>query len=71
MEYAQAQIDDPTCAKVREYCETQWPSRNSIDSSLKPYWKVKASLTELKDCQLKRDKCVYDTVVKVGESDGC
>ena len=43
MEYVQAQIDDPTCAKVREYCETQWPSRNSIDSSLKPYWKVKAS----------------------------
>ncbi|XP_064390623.1 uncharacterized protein K02A2.6-like [Halichondria panicea] len=58
MEYVQAQIDDPTCAKVREYCETQWPSRNSIDSSLKPYWKVKASLTLVKQLLLYNNRIV-------------
>ena len=26
--------EDPDCPKVREYCKTAWPGKNSIESSL-------------------------------------
>ena len=43
--YKQAQIEDSECSKVREYCKTQCPGKHSIENLLKPYWKVKGSLT--------------------------
>ena len=36
--------EDPDCSKVREYCKTAWPGKNSIESSLKPYWEVRGLL---------------------------
>ena len=38
--YKQAQVEDSECSRVREYCETCWPEITSIESSLKPYWRV-------------------------------
>ena len=43
--YRQAQINDLVCARVREYCKSQWPGRDSIKSAVKPYWKVRGSLS--------------------------
>ena len=43
--YRQAQVEDAECSKVREFCKTQWPERDSVESLLKPYWQVRGSLT--------------------------
>ncbi len=50
--YRQAQIEDTVCSKVREFCKTQWPERDSAESVLKPYWKVRCSLTICDDLLL-------------------
>ena len=38
-------MEDHECSKLREYCVTHRPRISSIESSLKPYWKVRGSLT--------------------------
>ena len=43
--YRRAQQEDEICSKVMEYCRSKWPDRNSIESPLKPLWKVRGSLT--------------------------
>ena len=37
-ELRQEQMKDPTCSRVREYCKTQWPGRDSVPSAVKPYF---------------------------------
>ena len=56
--YRQAQMEDAECAKVREYCQTYWPAKHSIESSLKPYWKVRGSLTLCDDLLLYNSRIV-------------
>ena len=63
-EYAQAQKDDPVCAKVRKCCQEQWPNRDTVDSQLKPYWKVRASLTLVKDLLLYNNRIVVPSSLK-------
>ena len=43
--YRRAQEEDETCRKVMEYCRSSWPDRHSVESSLKPLWKVRGLLT--------------------------
>ena len=42
--YRQAQIEDPTCSIVREYCHTGWPERSSIDPQVKVFWDKRGEL---------------------------
>ena len=37
--------NNDVCSYVREYVKSQWPDKNKIDCSLKPYWKARGSLT--------------------------
>ena len=39
--YKLAQIEECECSRIGEYCKTQWPGQHSMESSLKPYWKVR------------------------------
>jgi hypothetical protein len=44
--YKQAQAEDSGSSRVIEYfCKTQWPEKTSIESSLKPYWRVRGSFS--------------------------
>ena len=43
--YRQAQIEDPTCSIVREYCRTGWPERSSIDPQVKLFWEKRGQFT--------------------------
>ena len=63
-EYAQTQKDDPVCARVRGYCQEQWPNRDIIDSQLKPYWKVRASLSLVKDLLLYNNRIVVPSSLR-------
>ena len=44
-EYSTAQQKDPVCARMREYCESEWPAKEDIPPELAPYFKVKNQLT--------------------------
>ena len=72
-EYRQAQKEDAECLKVRDYCQTHWPDKHSIESSLKPYWKVRGSLTLCDDLLLYNSRIVVppslrrETMLKIHE----
>ena len=72
-EYRQAQIVDAECSQVREYCQTHWPTKHSIESLLKPYWKVRGSLTLVDDLLLYNSRIVVplslrrETMLKIHE----
>ena len=57
-----AQIEDSECSRIREYCKTQWPGQYSMESLLKPYWKMRGSLT------LCDDLLLYDSRIVVPPS---
>ena len=44
-EYSTAQQKDPVCARMREYCESEWPAKEDIPPELAPYFKIKNQLT--------------------------
>ena len=44
-QYAQAQAQDSECSQVREYCLEGCPKKSTVQGCLKPYWKVRGSLT--------------------------
>ena len=66
-------MEDAECSKVREYCQTNWPAKYSIESSLKPYWKVRGSLTLCNDLLLYNSRIVVppslrrETMLKIHE----
>ena len=71
--YKLAQTEDSECSRIREYCKTQWPRQHSMESSLKPYWKVRGSLT-LCDDLLLYNSCIVvpssvrrETLLKIHE----
>ena len=72
-EYQQAQKEDAECLKVRDYCQTHWPDKHSIESSLKPYWKVRGSLNLCDDLLLYNSRIVVppslrrETMLKIHE----
>ena len=72
-EYRQAQMEDAECSQVREYCQMHWPTKHSIESSLKPYWKVRGSLTLVDDLLLYNSRIVVppslrrETMLKIHE----
>ena len=44
--YRHAQADDPACAKVMEYCQSQWPkTQSALTPDLIHYWGARNSLT--------------------------
>ena len=45
-------------------CQEQWPNRDTVDSQLKPYWKVRASLTLVKDLLLYNNRIVVPSSLK-------
>ena len=51
-EYRAAQLQDATCVKVREYCQSGWPDKSSLERALIPYWRERASLTLCNDLLL-------------------
>ena len=57
-QYEDAQTQDETCAQVKTYCQTEWPSRDSMPDSLLPYWKVRSSLTVYKSLLMYNDRIV-------------
>ena len=44
-EYRQAQLQDPICSQVLQYCQSNWPEKHNITGNIRPYWKVRASLS--------------------------
>ena len=44
-QYQEAQLKDPECSLVAEYCQSTWPDKQTVRPELKPYWKVRGSLT--------------------------
>ena len=58
---------------MREYCRTKWPEKDSVESSLKPYWKARRSLTLCDDLLLFNSRIVVppslrtETMCKIHE----
>ena len=72
-EYKQAQLRDAECAKVREYCKSQWPNKYLVDCSLKPYWRDRGALTLCDDLLMHGSRVVVprslrrQTMLKIHE----
>ena len=72
-EYRQAQMEDTECSQVREYYQTHWPAKHSIESLLKSYWKVRGLLTLCDDLLLYNSRIVVppslrrETMLKIHE----
>ena len=62
--YHLAQKADTECAKVRENCQSSWAGRDSIHNSLKPYWKVRGSLTLCDGILLYNNRIVVPTALR-------
>ena len=43
--YCQAQLTDPTCTAVRNYCISGWPRKQTLTKNLLPYWQVRGELS--------------------------
>ena len=43
--YREAQLADPTCTAVRNYCTTGWPRQQTLTNNLLPYWKVRGEIS--------------------------
>ena len=41
-EYRSSQASEPVCSQVRSYCTDGWPNKNSVETALIPYWKVRS-----------------------------
>ena len=63
-EYAQAQKEDEQCAKARNFCLTEWPNRDRVESPLKPYWKERASLSIVNDLLMYNNRIVIPSKLK-------
>ena len=37
-------MNDSLCSQVIKYCQSSWPKKHMIQSSLKPYWTVRGEL---------------------------
>lgn len=48
--YRKAQKEDPVCRQLIEYCHFGWPKH--FDSSLRPFWKVRAQFSQCDDLLL-------------------
>ena len=57
-EYRSSQASDPVCSQVRSYCTEGWPNKNSVETALIPYWKVRSELTVGSDLLLFRRRIV-------------
>ena len=59
--YCQAQLTDPTCTAVRNYCITGWPSKQQLTDNLLPYWKVRGELSLYENLLLYGSRIVVPT----------
>jgi len=41
-EYSSAQARDPVCSQVKEFCNSEWPSKYHISKELQPYWEARS-----------------------------
>ena len=62
--YRQAQEEDEICSKVSVYCKSKWPDRSSIESQLKPFWKVRGSLTICEQLLLYNNRIVVPSAMR-------
>ena len=43
--YKNDQSEDPICQQILTYCQTKWPDKKVLDSSLRPYWQLRGEIT--------------------------
>ena len=43
--YSAAQANDTTCSQILEYCRNGWPTKQHINSTLRPYWEARNNIT--------------------------
>ena len=56
-EHDQAQERDPVCSHAAKYCQLGWPTKQTIEQELIPYWKVRSSLS-MHDHHLLYNDCI-------------
>ena len=56
--YRKAQLQDPECTQVREYCQSGWPTRNALHPNIVPFWKARGALTICNDLLLFNSRIV-------------
>ena len=57
-------MKDTECRQAREFCQSQWPRKGSISGQLKPYWKVRSSLTVCEDLLLYNGRIVVPSSLR-------
>ena len=62
--YSQAQKQDLTYEQIREFCITEWPSKERISHELKPYWNIRGSFTLCEDLLLFNSRIVVPKVLQ-------
>ena len=62
--YRKAQMEDTECRQAREFCQSQWPRKGSFSGQLKPYWKVRSSLTVCEDLLLYNGRIVVPSSLR-------
>ena len=43
--YSEAQSIDHTCSQHISYCQNEWPTKHSINTTLRPYWEARHKLS--------------------------
>ncbi len=44
--YRQAQLEDPVCQQIAEYCQHGWPGKASVRQDVAPYWQWRDAITQ-------------------------
>ena len=50
--YLQAQLADPVCSQVMQFCKTAWPDKHSVSTDLRPFWKERGQFSMCNDLLL-------------------
>ena len=59
-----SQSEDATLQQVFKYCEQGWPTKNSLDADLKPYWSVSDELSVHDQLLLRGSRIVVPSALR-------
>ena len=63
-QFRKAQAADKTLSQVIKFCQTKWPEKPSINSSIKPYWLVHDELSVYEQLLLRGDRIVIPSCLQ-------
>ena len=67
--YRTAQVNDPVCSQVIEFCRSSWPNKRLITPNLRPYFEAKCRLSVVNDLLLYGSRIVVPSLLQASTTE--